>query len=104
MGIALNYTEKDEYNWIDIVAKDAIPSELKTLTLPPVNPNKGLVLNGRASNWIYSNLVQKYADKCRWVANLYPNIKGAVVVYTNSPDYEDGDVIATYFGVPSAGQ
>lgn len=70
------------------------PSDLKTIAVPDIPGDRGVIISGRAPIWLYSFLTHHY-HVCQWVATFDPRLGGAIVtsVHTkNGPSV--GDVVS----------
>lgn len=67
------------------------PDELAQITLPPVPPQKGVILSGRAPIWLYVFLAHHF-HPARWIAVYDPRI-GAIVVESHHPTKRVGEVV-----------
>ena len=86
--------ERDTYTLVEfeIVGGVLEPSDLKRITPPQVNYQKGVVISGRGPIWLYCFLAHAY-HPTKFVATFDPQLGGAVVVETHTKDVEVGDVI-----------
>ncbi|GAA6622108.1 CRISPR-associated ring nuclease Crn3/Csx3 [Scytonema sp. NUACC26] len=65
---------------------------LRELELPEgINFNYGVVIDGKAPNWLYSYLTYR-CQNAAWVGCYYPQLEGSVVVHSNTPTVEVGQV------------
>jgi CRISPR-associated protein Csx3 len=92
--ILVKTTENDSYTLVDIEIENgaAEPSDLKTMELPTVKGNKGVVLNGRAPIWVFGTLIHHF-HATKWVATNDPRQGGAVVVESHVNAVSVGDII-----------
>jgi CRISPR-associated protein Csx3 len=69
-----------------------LPEVLKQLELPEgIDFNYGIVIDGKAPNWIYSHLAYQ-CQNAAWIGCYYPQLEGAVVVYSQIPTVEVGQI------------
>lgn len=68
------------------------PDTLKNVNLPDLNSNMGIVIEGIAPNWLYSYIVRQ-CSAFAWIGCYYPQLQAAIVVKTNIPKVEIGQVI-----------
>ena len=80
-----------QYQGIEITAINISPTNLQNLSLPKIDFNRGIVLDGSAPIWLYAYLVERY-QQAAWIAchNVW---SGAVVVESKSKnqDFAIGD-------------
>ena len=71
-----------QYQGIEITAINISPTNLQNLSLPKIDFNRGIVLDGSAPIWLYAYLVERY-QQAAWIAchNVW---SGAVVVENKS--------------------
>jgi CRISPR-associated protein Csx3 len=79
---------------IQITTPDGIvePQDLRGLTLPEVQWQQGIVLEGKAPIWLYSYLVHA-CHPASWVACYDPRL-GAVVVATHTHAVSIGQILS----------
>lgn len=65
-----------------------------TMRLPllPVPNDRGVVLDGKLPNWLYTGLVLYYQN-APWVAIYYPHLDRAVIIVTRAADFKIGETI-----------
>lgn len=68
------------------------PIELQKVSYPQLDGTKGLVIVGYVP-WIVSAVSYAYRNRTQWVAGYDPNLKGAVVVVSLTPDRVVGELI-----------
>ena len=92
--IQITAIESPEYTTvtIDIDGGTCKPADLKTIAIPIVKGNKGVVLNGRAPVWVYGTLIHHF-HATTWVATNDPRQGGAIVVESHKSGVAVGDVI-----------
>ena len=92
--ILVKITETESYTLVDIEIENgtAEPADLKTMELPTVKGNKGVVLNGRAPIWVFGTLIHHF-HATQWVATNDPRQGGAIVVESHKSGVSVGDVI-----------
>ncbi|MBT9138487.1 MAG: hypothetical protein DDT31_01052 [Syntrophomonadaceae bacterium] len=92
--IKINAIESEAFTTINIEIEGGVcvPADLKTLEIPTVKGNKGVVLNGRAPIWVFATLVHHF-HATLWVATNDPRVGGAIVVESHTKGVEVGDVI-----------
>ena len=92
--IKITSVESPEYTTvtIDIENGTCEPADLKTLAIPTVKGNKGVVLNGRAPIWVFATLVHHF-HATQWVATNDPRQGGAIVVESHKSGVAVGDII-----------
>ena len=92
--IAITATENATYTLVDIAIESGTcePADLKTLAIPTVKGNKGVVLNGRAPIWVFGTLIHHF-HATQWVATNDPRQGGAIVVESHKSGVAVGDVI-----------
>lgn len=92
--ILVKTTETETYTLVDIEIENgtAEPSDLKTMELPTVKGNKGVILNGRAPIWVFGTLIHHF-HATQWVATNDPRQGGAVVVESHKSGVSVGDII-----------
>jgi CRISPR-associated protein Csx3 len=92
--IQITAIESDEYTTvtIDIDGGTCEPSDLKTIVIPTIKGNKGVVLNGRAPVWVFGTLIHHF-HATQWVATNDPRQGGAIVVESHKAGVAVGDVI-----------
>ena len=89
---------------IEIVSRDSIiiPQDLATLELPTgIESDRGIVLEGRAPNWLYSYLLQALPAML-WIASYDPKY-GAVVVSARSQQVQVGQILEIATSVENDG-
>jgi len=62
------------------------------LAVPPVPTDKGVIIGGKLSLWLYTGLALTYAPLVPWLAVYQPQV-GCVVVYAADGDHATGDRI-----------
>lgn len=92
--IIVKTSESDAYTLVNIEIENgtAEPCDLKTMELPTVKGNKGVVLNGRAPIWVFGTLIHHF-HATQWVATNDPRQGGAVVVESHVSGVSVGDII-----------
>ena len=92
--ILVKTTENDTFTLVDIEIENgtAEPSDLKSMELPTVKGNKGVVLNGRAPIWVFGTLIHHF-HATQWVATNDPRQGGAIVVESHKSGVSVGDII-----------
>ena len=92
--ITITASEFDSYTLVDIAIEGGTcePADLKSLVIPTVKGNKGVVLNGRAPIWVFATLVHHF-HATQWVATNDPRQSGAIVVESHKSGVSVGDVI-----------
>jgi CRISPR-associated protein Csx3 len=92
--ISITATETNDYTLvnIDIEGGTCEPIDLKSIVIPPVKGNKGVVLNGRAPIWVFGTLIHHF-HATQWVATNDPRQGGAVVVESHKLGVSVGDII-----------
>ncbi|MEH1896961.1 MAG: CRISPR-associated ring nuclease Crn3/Csx3 [Nostoc sp.] len=94
LKLICEYDAQDQpYQKIEIPYKNQLLAEiLKELELPEgIDFNYGVVIDGKAPNWLYSNL----AYQCRnaaWVSCYYPQLQGAIVVHSQTATVKVGQI------------
>jgi CRISPR-associated protein Csx3 len=80
---ALTFTTQQTERYLHLkvdLPKDYLEYEPElALSLPPVLPNQGVILEGKLPNWLYTGLTLFYRQ-ATWVAIYYPHLHHAVVV------------------------
>ncbi len=66
--------------------------QIRTLTVPPVPPQAGIILSGKLPLWLYTSLAITYRA-APWIAVYQPSLECAVVVCSTHPAYAVGDCI-----------
>lgn len=67
---------------------------LDPLVFPPVDKEKGLLIDGRTPYWLLTALVRLYkAIGFPWIAPFYVPAGGAIVVYSDGERYRLGDLV-----------
>jgi len=92
--ITLTAKETDSYTLVDINIEGGTcdPADLKTLSIPNVKGNKGVILNGRAPIWVFGTLIHHF-HATAWVATNDPRQGGAIVVESHKSGVAVGDII-----------
>ena len=92
--IILHSKPYPEFALIEIEIPEGVctPEDLKNLELPLHNPQKGVILSGRAPVWVFATLVHEFHPTL-WVATFDPRLGGGVVVQTHTKNIKVGDVI-----------
>jgi CRISPR-associated protein Csx3 len=92
--ITITATETNEYTLVNIEIEGGTcePADLKTLVVPTVKGNKGVVLKERAPIWVYGTLIHHF-HATQWVATNDPRQGGAIVVESHKSGVAVGDVI-----------
>jgi CRISPR-associated protein Csx3 len=92
--ISITAAEFDSYTVVDINIEGGTcaPDDIKTLNIPTVKGNKGVVLNGRAPIWVFGTLIHHF-HATQWVATNDPRQGGAVVVESHKSGVSVGDII-----------
>jgi CRISPR-associated protein Csx3 len=92
--ITITANETDAYTLVDINIKggNCEPADIKSLVIPTVKGNKGVVLNGRAPIWVFATLVHHFHATI-WVATNDPRQGGAIVVESHKSGVSVGDII-----------
>lgn len=92
--ITLTATETATYTLVDIDIEGGIcdPADLKSLAIPNVKGNKGVILNGRAPIWVFGTLIHHFHATV-WVATNDPRQGGAIVVESHKSGVAVGDII-----------
>lgn len=72
--------------------------ELQRLQAPVLSTTRGLILSGKLPLWLASSLslCYKQAD-LPWIAGYYPQMKGAIVIFSRVPGYRIGDRVLVPF-------
>jgi CRISPR-associated protein Csx3 len=94
--IHMHYSPNQNYGKLSIEIKAKHLDYLQTseIAFPPIDPRKGLILDGSMPSWLVTALVRLYAAEAPpWIACYQPRLKGAVVVATHSGEYEIGTII-----------
>lgn len=91
--ITITATETETYTLVDIAIEGSTckPADLKTMTIPTVKGNKGVILNGRAPVWLFGTLIHHF-HATQWVATNDPRL-GAIVVESHKSGVAVGDII-----------
>jgi len=64
------------------------------LPFPPVSIERGLILDGRFPHWLLTAVVRLYKNAgVAWIACHQPQLDGAVVVASRSPNHVPGDLL-----------
>jgi len=89
-----NLQAKDDFQiiHIDLEGVVAEPAELVGLIPPEIDPQKGVIISGRAPIWLHAMLTHYYHPSV-WIAVYDPRLKGGVVVATHSKDKKVGDIV-----------
>ena len=92
--ITITATETNAYTLVNIEIEGGTcePADLKTLAIPIVKGNKGVVLNGRAPIWVFGTLIHHF-HATHWVATNDPRQGGAIVVESHKSGVAVGDII-----------
>lgn len=92
--INLKVTENGEFSLVEIEIDGGVcePADLKTLAIPTVKGNLGVVLSGRAPVWCFATLVHHF-HPTKWVGTFDPRMGGAVVVESHTSSVGVGDII-----------
>lgn len=65
------------------------------LLFPAVHTERGLIIDGRAPNWLLTSLTRLYRTAgVAWIASYYPPLGKAVVVATRTETYQPGDLVS----------
>lgn len=59
-------------------------TQLPNLAIPPLPPDRGVILSGKLPYWLYTSLAISVID-APWVAVYQPPLKAAVIVKANDP-------------------
>ncbi len=79
---------------IDIVTKYLDYTEAGYLSFPPVPTERGLILSGVIPHWLLTALVRLYSGTgVAWIACHQPQLDGAVVVASRTPNHVPGDLL-----------
>ena len=62
------------------------------LTLPPLHPNRGLILDGKLPLWLWTALVRRYRQ-ASWLGVYQPQLGQAVVVGSTIPEIGIGQMV-----------
>ncbi len=73
--------------------KRSQPLDLQKLVFPDVVGTKGLLIVAPVKNWVAAAVMIHYRNLVRWVSVHDPDLKGAVVVSSQSRDRVTGEVI-----------
>lgn len=65
------------------------------LPVPPVSPERGLIIGGKLPNWLYAALARTYRDHVPWIAVFQPQLGGGVVVWSRVAGIRVGEIIRT---------
>jgi CRISPR-associated protein Csx3 len=86
--------QNDFFTLVEISIEGGVctPDDLKSLSIPSVKGDAGVVITGRAPIWLVANLVHHY-HATAWVATFDPRVGGAVVVETHQRRIDVGDII-----------
>jgi CRISPR-associated protein Csx3 len=92
--ITITATEANEYTLVNIEIEGGTcePADLRSLVIPSVKGNKGILLDGRAPIWVFATLVHHF-HATQWVATNDPRQGGAIVVESHKSGVSVGDVI-----------
>ena len=91
-ALAINLLKPQSLISVEEMWRLELPSEL--------DGERGLILSGRAPTWLYGYLVGQFGQ-LPWVACYDIRTKAAVVVSSNVPQVEPGDILAISFSHPS---
>lgn len=72
--------------YLDIDEPERIP-------LPPLPPDKGMILSGRIPHWLLVAVCQQLAPSQTWLAVYQPPLGAAVVVSSQNEAYHVGQLI-----------
>jgi CRISPR-associated protein Csx3 len=92
--ITITAAETNDYTLVNIEIEGGTcePADLKSIVIPTVKGNKGVVLNGRAPIWVFGTLIH-HCHATQWVATNDPRQGGAIVVESHKSGVSVGDVI-----------
>lgn len=77
----------------DIIGAYLDPEDREMITLPLLPEGNGVILAGRLPNWVYAMAARGYRNM-DWVAVYQPQLAGAVVIWSQSPEHQIGEVLA----------
>lgn len=64
------------------------------LPFPPVQTERGLIIDGITPFWLLTALVRLYKDaNVAWIAVYYPQSQKAIIVYSRVEEYNPGDAV-----------
>ena len=88
-----NVEEKDEFTVVEFNLDWPMePADLRNLSIPQVDPTRGVILSGRGPVWLYAYLVHHY-HPVAWIATYDPRVGGAVVVQSHTKGVVEGEVV-----------
>lgn len=83
----------NQYQHLKIRLENHIqPDTLKNVSIPELNPNIGLVIEGQAPNWLYAYIARQ-CSSLAWVGCYYLDLEAAIVIKTNVPEINIGQAI-----------
>jgi CRISPR-associated protein Csx3 len=83
LAITVRETESFIYLHLDILPDYLEYTAEMTLPIPTVPKNKGIILSGKLTNWLFTGLTLFYAN-APWVGVYYPHSNEAIVVVANN--------------------
>lgn len=67
--------------------------EPEALPLPPIEPDKGLILSGQIPHWLLTAVTRQLAPAHSWTAVFQPQAGGAVTVHSQDTSMQPGQII-----------
>lgn len=85
---------RPDHTWLDLRLTESYLdyADAEGLPLPPVSPERGLVLSGKLPLWLWTALVRLYTE-VPWLAVFQPQLGGAVVVASRDGTKPIGQVV-----------
>jgi CRISPR-associated protein Csx3 len=69
-------------------------TQLSSLHVPRLPPDQGVVMSGKLPLWLTSSLaISYYQAGAPWIAGYYPQLQGAIVIFSRVPEYALGNLL-----------
>lgn len=87
--------ETADYTWlhINIYSQYLEMEEVEGLWLPPMSPEKGVIIEGKIPFWLATAVTRQLARQHPWTAVYQPQLSAAAVVYSQDGAYPVGRVV-----------
>jgi CRISPR-associated protein Csx3 len=93
--VTLTVDQKEGFSVVNIVLDESgvcVPNDLKTIEIPELKGNQGIIINGRAPVWVFAFLVHHF-HAFQWVATNDPRLGGGVIIESHLKGVAVGDII-----------
>lgn len=104
LNVQVMHDQTHAYDWVKIKLTNLILSPQKSLALPILTGEHGVIVSGKLPRWLFAALARKLVVERPWVAIHVPALNNAVVIYSRENERQIGDILVLHTEVGEKGK